>query len=272
MFQKSIQAALLAGAFFFASGASAGIAGKQMIKSPYDQVEAAIQGVRAPGQPVIVLIHGLGSGMGTWKKLLPLLSAQHQVFAYNRPGYGNSGWSGRKRDAFNIAEELRATLDSAGLAPPYLIVGHSMGGVYAQAFASRYPEETSAMLLIDTAVPHQRAMLEKKGFLQSAFIGNVMLDGSPMPRREYFNQNENDAEMDAAPLYAKGKVTMLMADHLDPISPGGYVRARQDAMRVLADRYQAKLVPVDSGHFIHKQRPETVVGAINEMLAASGVH
>jgi pimeloyl-ACP methyl ester carboxylesterase len=268
MFAHTLRTILLATALTLATSAPAGMSGKRMIRSPLTEVEAALQGQRAVGAPLIVLIHGLGSDMGTWKPLLPSLAAQHQVFVYNRPGYGNSGWSGRKRDARNIAEELRATLSAAGLSPPYLIVGHSLGGVYAQAFASLYPAETKAMILIDTAVPHQRAMLEKHGLLQSIFVGNILLEGSPMPRREYFNQNDNDAEMDAAPLYDKGPVTMLMASHLDPLSPGGYVGARKEAMQRLAQRYGAALIPIESGHFIHKEHPEAVLAAINAALSA----
>jgi pimeloyl-ACP methyl ester carboxylesterase len=267
MFRQSFRTALLATSLALASAASAGMAGKQMIRSPLTKVEAAIQGTRAPGEPVVVLIHGLGSDMGTWKPLLPGLAAKHQLFAYNRPGYGNSSWSGRKRDARNIAEELHATLAAAGLQPPYLLVGHSLGGVYAQEFASLYPDETSGMVLVDTAVPHQRAMLEKHGLLQSILIGNFMLAGSPMPHREYFNQNENDAVLDSAQLYSSGPIAILMASHLDPLSPGGYARARQDAMRTLADRYHATLTRVEGGHFIHNEHPEAVLAAIDAVFA-----
>jgi pimeloyl-ACP methyl ester carboxylesterase len=263
MFRQTIHTLLLATALTLANSANAGMPGKQKITSPLTKVEASIQGQRVDGDPVIVLIHGLGSDMSTWKKVLPGLAVRHQVFAYNRPGYGNSGWSSRSRNARNIAEELRASLTAAGLAPPYLIVGHSLGGVYAQAFASMYPDETSALVLVDTAVPHQRAMLERNGLLQSVMVGNLILNwSSPMPRREYFNQNDNDAQMDTAPLYAKGPVTLLMASHLDQLSPDSYVHARQEAMRTLAGRYGATLIPVESGHFIQKEHPEAVIDAI----------
>jgi alpha/beta hydrolase fold len=86
--------------------------------------------------------------------------------------------------------------------------------------------------LAGLALTHQCAMLEKHGLLQSIFIGNVMLDGSPMPRRGYLNQNENDAELDCARFFSNGPVIFLMASHLDPLSPGGYARARQDALAV----------------------------------------
>jgi hypothetical protein len=99
--------------------------------------------------------------------------------------------------------------------------------------------------LAGLALPHQRAMLEKHDLLQSIFIGNVMLDGSPMPRREYFNQYVHDAGLDSARLFSNGPVIFLMASHLDPLSPGGYARASQDAMRALARRYHAIFTPVE---------------------------
>jgi hypothetical protein len=56
--------------------------------------------------------------------------------------------------------------------------------------------------LAGLALTHQHAMLEKHDLLQSIFFGNVMLDGSPMPRWEYFNQNEHDAGLDSARLFS----------------------------------------------------------------------
>jgi pimeloyl-ACP methyl ester carboxylesterase len=239
----------------------------QLIRSPLSKVDTVLRGSRPPGEPLIVLIHGLGSDMGTWKPLIGLLSAQHQVFAYDRPGYGNSGWTNRKRDVRNIAEELRMTLVSAGLPPPYLIVGHSLGGSYAEAFASLYANDTAGMLMIDPTVRRQQRLLEKHGIMQAVLVGTVMLAGSPMPRREFFALNDNDAELKSLAPYDRGPVTILMATHGDSLSPGGYVRARQSAMSEMAAQHRAKLVPVDSGHFIHREASEEVVAAILQLLA-----
>lgn len=238
----------------------------QAICSPLSKVDMTLAGTRAPGEPLVVLIHGLGSDMGTWKPLIGPLSARHQVFAYDRPGYGNSGWSNRKRDAKNIAEELHATLMSAGLKAPYLIVGHSLGGTYAQEFASLYSDETAGMVLIDPVVPRQQRLLEKHGPLQAIFIGSAMLEGSPMPRREFFNQNENDAEMAALTPYDRGPVTILMAMRGDPLTPSGYANARRDAMAAMTARYHATLSPVESGHFIHKEQPGLLLSVIDRMI------
>lgn len=241
----------------------------QPIRSPLSRVDTILLGTRAAGEPLIVLIHGLGSDMGTWKPLIAPLSAHYQIFAYDRPGYGNSGWTNRKRDARTIAEELHATLESAGLRPPYLIVGHSLGGTYAEAFASLYAEETAGLVLIDPTVPRQQRLLERHGLLQAIFIGNIMLEGSPMPRREFFNLNENDAEMATLRPYDRGPVTILMATRNDPLSPGNYAEARRDAMQEMAAGHRARLTPVESGHFIHKERPEAVVAAIDAMQAGA---
>jgi hypothetical protein len=123
--------------------------------------------------------------------------------------------------------------------------------------------------LAGLALTHQCAILEKHGLLQSIFIGNVMLDESPMPRREYFNQNENDAELDSARLFSNGPDIFLMAFHLDPLSPGGYARARQDEIRALAKRYHATLTPVEGGRFIHKEHPEAELAVIDAAIAGT---
>jgi pimeloyl-ACP methyl ester carboxylesterase len=252
-----------------ALAACATLPNAQPVRSPLSRVDTTINGSRQPGQPLIVLIHGLGSGMGTWKDLIAPLAAKHQVFAYDRPGYGNSGWTNRARTARNIAEELHATLISAGQRPPYLVVGHSLGATYAEAFASLYADETSGMVLIDPTVPRQQRLLEKYGLAQAIFVGNIMLAGSPMPRREFFSLTENDAEMMRLVPFQRGPVTILMANHSGPLSPDAYVAARHAAMAEMAARHRARLIPIDGGHFLHKDRPGAVVEAIQQTLSGS---
>ncbi|MBK7417536.1 MAG: alpha/beta hydrolase [Dechloromonas sp.] len=62
------------------------------------------------------------------------------MFAYDRPGYGSNPASNTPRDPCTIATELRDQLRSAGLPPPYVLVGHSLGGLYQYVFARLYPE------------------------------------------------------------------------------------------------------------------------------------
>jgi pimeloyl-ACP methyl ester carboxylesterase len=77
------------------------------------------------------------------------VAAQARVFAYSRPGYGQSEPSPEPRDAAQIVEDLRALLTARGLAPPYVLVGHSFGGAYMEFFAKAHPEEVNGVVLVD---------------------------------------------------------------------------------------------------------------------------
>jgi pimeloyl-ACP methyl ester carboxylesterase len=118
----------------------------------HQRVEVAQAG---QGTPVVVLAHGLGGTMDWWAKVFPAVARETTVFAYDRPGYGDSDKTAAPRDGNHIVEELRVLLRASRLAPPYVLVGHSLGGLYMQLYARRYPAETAALILVDSTHPMQ---------------------------------------------------------------------------------------------------------------------
>ncbi len=100
--------------------------------------------------PVVVFQSGLGDGLSPWASVIARLPPTVSAFAYDRPGYGASVPAPTgARDACTIASELRELLKSAGLKPPYLLVGHSLGGLYQYVFARLYREDVAGLLLLD---------------------------------------------------------------------------------------------------------------------------
>jgi pimeloyl-ACP methyl ester carboxylesterase len=91
------------------------------------------------GSAVVVFENGLNGKMNWWHKVIPEIAREASTFAYNRPGYGISDPVSSPRDGSHIIDELRLFLKSNGLKPPYVLVGHSVGGLYMQLFARRYP-------------------------------------------------------------------------------------------------------------------------------------
>ena len=75
-----------------------------------------------------------------------------RVLSYDRAGLGWSDPATQPRTLANIVEELRSLLHAAGVAPPYILVGHSFGGLVVRYFAAQHPEEVAGILLVD-AVP-----------------------------------------------------------------------------------------------------------------------
>ena len=99
--------------------------------------------------PTVVLEAGLTESSLTWADLQPLLAGHVRVCSYDRAGYGWSDPATGARTAETIAAELHALLAAGGERGPYLLVGHSLGGLYVRAFAAIYPDETAGLVLID---------------------------------------------------------------------------------------------------------------------------
>jgi pimeloyl-ACP methyl ester carboxylesterase len=98
--------------------------------------------------PTVVLESGFGGGIG-WKEVRQEVGRFARVVTYDRGGFGASEPGPKPRTARQIAAELRTALGNAGLSPPYILVGHSLGGPYVRVFAATYPEVTAGLVLVD---------------------------------------------------------------------------------------------------------------------------
>lgn len=114
-----------------------------------------VQGKAVTGIPTIVLIGGLGATSPTWTYIQSQLKNSTRVVSFDRPGYGWSDASNQPRDGKTIARELHDMLEKAGIAGPYVIVAHSLGGLYGRIFASEYAAETAGLVLIESTHPDQ---------------------------------------------------------------------------------------------------------------------
>lgn len=101
------------------------------------------------GTPTVVLEAGMGSMSSQWAWIQPGIAKFTRVCAYDRAGAGWSQAARGPRDADHIAADLEALLQTTGQTPPYVVVGHSLGGVFARVFASRNPSSVAGLVLID---------------------------------------------------------------------------------------------------------------------------
>jgi pimeloyl-ACP methyl ester carboxylesterase len=102
------------------------------------------------GSPTVVLEAGFLADTFSWRDVQPEVGRGTRTCAYDRAGTGNSAAPPGVRDARDEIADLRRLLARARVAPPYVLVGHSYGGVLARVFAHRYPSETAGLVLIDT--------------------------------------------------------------------------------------------------------------------------
>ncbi len=107
------------------------------------------------GSPTIILESGLGDTFVSWRKVEPQIAKFTRVCSYDRAGIGYSDASSQARTSKVIASELHALLHAAGVAPPYVLVGHSMGGYNVRLYASLYRNEVAGMVLVDASHPDQ---------------------------------------------------------------------------------------------------------------------
>jgi pimeloyl-ACP methyl ester carboxylesterase len=103
------------------------------------------------GRPTVILDAALGGSSVSWALVQPEVARFTRVCSYDRAGFGWSDAGPLPRTVGRIAGELRALLDRAGEPPPYVLVGHSFGGLVLRMFASRYPADVAGLVLVDTA-------------------------------------------------------------------------------------------------------------------------
>ncbi|HET7106379.1 MAG TPA: alpha/beta hydrolase [Candidatus Acidoferrum sp.] len=104
------------------------------------------------GSPTIVLEAGLMSTVLSWSELQRALAGSFRVVSYDRAGLGWSELGPMPRTADRMVEELHNLLERAAIPPPYILVGHSFGGLTMPLFAARYSDEVAGMVLVDPVV------------------------------------------------------------------------------------------------------------------------
>lgn len=107
------------------------------------------------GTPTVVLENGLGGTSPLWSRITAHVSSTTRICAYDRAGQGWSDDAPSPQDGFAVAADLHTLLEVAGEAGPYVIVGHSTGGVYSMIYAAQYPDEVVGMVLLDSSTPYQ---------------------------------------------------------------------------------------------------------------------
>jgi pimeloyl-ACP methyl ester carboxylesterase len=230
--------------------------------------------IRNPASPFTVVFEAGSRGtIDKWGKVLEGASREATVFAYNRPGYGNSDVAMTPRDGQTVVEELRQVLRQKGLKPPYVLVGHSLGGLYTQLFARAYPDEVSGLVLVDAMYPRQVKATRD-------FPWAVRLAGRMLFSRTVWREIEKMDETGDAVLALPGiddKPIVRLVNEPKP-HPGevppialdlGVFRNDRATYEMVQQLYpKARTVVVDSDHQVSLATPEAVVNAIRDIVKA----
>ncbi|MEL6274102.1 MAG: alpha/beta hydrolase, partial [Bacteroidota bacterium] len=106
---------------------------------------------RKVDQPIIVFESGHGTPMDNWDRVLEGAAELAPVIVYDRPGIGKSSPIDEEPTMKNVADRLVRMFNHLELEPPYLLVGHSLGGMYVRGFAIYYPDLLAGLIIIDPA-------------------------------------------------------------------------------------------------------------------------
>ena len=230
--------------------------------------------VAGEGRPIIVFLSGYGTEMITsWRKVYPEAGQVSSVFAYNRPGYGGSDKADKQQTGAAIVSSLRDFLLKIGLNPPYVLVGHSIGGLYANLFARLHPQEISGVVLVDSAHPEQQKLLRvHEGMVQRivTWILNVLDSAIHSRHSEISSFNETAMQIrDAGPFPAIPLIVISAGKQ-----PASWL-VRDEVIRVLLDNQRSlasmspngkQVIAEKSGHFVQNDEPELVIQAIREIV------
>ncbi|HLV85744.1 MAG TPA: alpha/beta fold hydrolase [Candidatus Sulfotelmatobacter sp.] len=256
------------------------------------------------GVPTVILDSGLGDSYVSWHKVQPEIAKFVRVCSYDRAGIGFSDSSPRPRTSRVIAEELNRLLRAAPVAPPYVLVGHSMGGYDVRMYASLFPSEVAGMVLVDASHPDQEERLpaELRNFegtwmRESEFLEYTMPFGIPRlmdlcnetpavraAECNFHTSREQIEEMRSFPTSATetratgslGDMPLIVLSH-DPDKPSAEFspdlakpvneawEKMQEELAHLSTRGVQRIAK-NSAHYVQSDRPEMVVDGVHEVV------
>ena len=122
------------------------------------------------GSPTVILESGQGDYSLTWAYVQPQIAKITRVCSYDRAGLGWSDPSPNPRTASKQVEELHTLLVNSAVQGPYVLVGHSRGGMLVRMYAHNYPNEVISMVLVDS--------LHEERFIRNPGLGNAIKDAA----------------------------------------------------------------------------------------------
>ncbi len=256
------------------------------------------------GTPPIILDSGLGDSYLSWRKVQPEIGKFTRVCSYDRAGLGYSQSLSGPRTSKAIADQLHTLLQAAGIKPPYVLVGHSMGGFNVRLYASAYPTDVVGMVLVDASHPDQDKRLppeiqnmqgswEREAlFVEFSMPFGIprlmgLCEENPVLRAaecNWRNAHENLEEMKAfkesaaetAATGSLGNIPLIVLSH-DPEKPSAELAPdlakstneawgkMQEELAHLSTR-GTQTIAKNSAHYIQLDRPDVLIDAVRTVV------
>lgn len=214
------------------------------------------------GKPVVVMISGLGDDMSSFRDVAAEIAEVATVIIYDRAGYGESGAVMGPRDAQAAERELSGLLAQIGVSGPYMLVGHSVGGLFAEYYAVMHPGEVEGLILEDSRPADFTRRCEAAGVgmcTAPELAVRFMPNGA---QGEFAALSQTIAQVEAAgPV--QGRDVLVLSRSVEP-NAAGFDRIWFVAQDDLALRYPGSrhLVASRSGHYVHHDQAQWFVSSI----------
>ena len=235
------------------------------------QLHIVCAGERA-GKPLLVLEAGAGNGASTWNDVVGPIAQFARVCAYDRQNLGSSARVETQLTAAGHVAALHALLAAARESPPYVMAGHSYGGMIVRLFATKYPAEVAGLVLVDSSHEDQIARFAVLAPPSAAAAAPAQAP------RERIDLPAASAELAAAPWHADIPLVVLSRGlwfRTPPPTPDPLAAARlgiwQDLHRELATRSARSelVVATKSGHYIQNDEPQIVIDAVRRVVESA---
>jgi pimeloyl-ACP methyl ester carboxylesterase len=233
---------------------------------------------KGTANPVVVFVTGLGPTMDDFQEVQTKISKYAKTICYDRAGIGKSESFNNERNLENISFELKELVEKIGLDKPFVLVGHSRGGLIARYFVNKYPEKVCGLILIDPAIPEHkwkkrelRTETEKVEF--DNFYNSFCTDSvnyTATIRNEFKNTFTTDSGLVAGKGFPLNIPITLIGSN--KVSKDKYSKKENELKVDFLKSYlkinpQIKLILTNkSGHFIHDDEPKLVVKEIVSIL------
>ncbi|MER5312783.1 alpha/beta hydrolase [Streptomyces sp. NPDC002773] len=241
--------------------------------------------------PVCVLSAGLALSWFDWDPVVPLLAPHRTVVRFDRPGHGLSAPAAVPPTAAGEADRIAGVLDALGLPGPVTVVGHSIAGFHAEAFARLHPARTAALVLVDSSVEERprpaRTTAASRALGAALCAAGMPAALGPLVRRAAVRHDRAHADL-VRRVYRTSRVLrgallenarygavaaeLLALRDRHPLPPGlpvtvlaapdgsaRWARRQRALARRLGAHYEAA---VPSGHLVMRDRPDAVARAV----------
>lgn len=223
------------------------------------------------GRPIVILEGGLGSTSHTWALVQPSIAQFTSVCSYDRAGLGRSDPAVTPRTCQDMVNDLHTMLTLAGITPPYVLVGHSMGGLIVRLYAAQHPDSVVGMVLIDTS--HEDKHIHFESVLSEDLIqrNRAYLD-DPFRNSELLDVPASTSQVRSARRLFDCPLIILargLPDEPSAIWPSESLqRIEVDLQRELAgiSTRGTFIFAEKSHHFIQRDEPELVIESIRQVV------